>query len=92
MQIRNERGKQRAADLIEEALFTHNDGKIIHRRDVRRDLPFFKAYNLDIHLALLASLLTLVYSIYCLAISAYVLTSRRVIVEKFKVNKKLKAN
>lgn len=92
VQIRNERGRQRAADLIEEALFTHNGGKITHRRDVRRDLPFFKAYNLDIHLVLLASLLTLIYSIYRLAISAYVLTSRRVVIEKFKIDKKLKAN
>ncbi|CEG77659.1 hypothetical protein RMATCC62417_12372 [Rhizopus microsporus] len=92
VQIRNERGRQRAADLIEEALFTHNGGKITHRRDVRRDLSFFKAYNLDIHLALLASLLTLVYSIYRLAISAYMLASRRVVIEKFKIDKKLKAN
>lgn len=53
VQIRNERSKQRAADLIEEALFTHNDGKITHRRDACRDLSFFKAYNLDIHLVLL---------------------------------------
>ncbi|KAG1448890.1 hypothetical protein G6F56_008814 [Rhizopus delemar] len=67
VQIRSLRGVQRGADVVEEVLFTHQDGELMHRHDVRHDLSFLKAYNLDIYLfsaaVVLGSLLGLVYLI-----------------------------
>ncbi|CAO3664296.1 unnamed protein product [Rhizopus stolonifer] len=67
VQIRSLHGVQRGADVVEEVLFTHQDGKLMHRHDVRDDLSFLKAYNLDIYLfsaaVVLGSLLGLVYLI-----------------------------
>ncbi|KAG1464713.1 hypothetical protein G6F46_002033 [Rhizopus delemar] len=49
VQIRAHRGVKRGADLIEETLFANKDGKMVHRRDVKRDLSTIVAYNLDIY-------------------------------------------
>ena len=49
VQIRAHRGVQRGADLMEETLFANKDGKMAHRRDVKRDLSTIVAYNLDIY-------------------------------------------
>ncbi|KAG0865802.1 hypothetical protein G6F16_009949 [Rhizopus arrhizus] len=64
VQIRSNHGVQRGADVVEEALYLHQDGKINHRRDVRRDLSFLKAYNLDLYLFSLSVVLGSLFGIY----------------------------
>ncbi|KAG0978059.1 hypothetical protein G6F29_009598 [Rhizopus arrhizus] len=64
VQIRSNHGVQRGADVVEEALYLHQDGKINHRRDVRRDLSFLKAYNLDIYLFSLSVVLGSLFGVY----------------------------
>ncbi|RCH95492.1 hypothetical protein CU097_012410 [Rhizopus azygosporus] len=91
-QIRNARGKQRGADLVEEVMFTHVNGKMVHRRDIRRDLSFFKAYNLDIYSFVLVFLVTFAYGLYRLAFVLYYLASNAVTSSRVPVDKKLKAN
>ncbi|ORE05832.1 UDP-Glycosyltransferase/glycogen phosphorylase, partial [Rhizopus microsporus var. microsporus] len=92
VQIRNARGKQRGADLVEEVMFTHVDGKIEQRRDVRRDLSFFKANNLDLYSFVLVSLVTFAYGLYRLAFVLYSLAFNTVSSPRVPVDKKLKAN
>ena len=92
VQIRNARGKQRGADLVEEVMFTHVNGKIEQRRDIRRDLSFFKAYNLDIYSFVLVSLVTFAYGLYRLAFVLYYLAFNTVSVLKMKSDKRLKTN
>jgi hypothetical protein len=70
-QIRSRNGVTRGADVVEEALFTHEDGKITHRRDVRRELSFIKAYNLDIYAFVAAFLVAFVSSTGYLVYKAY---------------------
>ncbi|PHZ15719.1 UDP-Glycosyltransferase/glycogen phosphorylase [Rhizopus microsporus ATCC 52813] len=70
-QIRSRSGVTRGADVVEEALFTHEDGKITHRRDVRRELSFIKAYNLDIYAFVAAFLVASVSSAGYLVYKAY---------------------
>ncbi|CEI89662.1 hypothetical protein RMCBS344292_04012 [Rhizopus microsporus] len=70
-QVRSRSGVIRGADIVEEALFTHEDGKITHRRDVRRELSFIKAYNLDIYAFVAAFLVALVSSAGYLVYKAY---------------------
>ncbi|KAG1302451.1 hypothetical protein G6F64_010917 [Rhizopus arrhizus] len=64
VQIRSNHGVQRGADVVEEALYLHQDGKINHRRDVRRDLSFLKAYNLDLYLFSLSVVLGSLFGVY----------------------------
>ncbi|EIE90235.1 hypothetical protein RO3G_14946 [Rhizopus delemar RA 99-880] len=64
VQIRSNRGVQRGADVVEEALYLHQDGKINHRRDVRRDLSFLKAYNLDLYLFSLSVIFGSLFGVY----------------------------
>ncbi|CEI93939.1 hypothetical protein RMCBS344292_08163 [Rhizopus microsporus] len=92
VQIRNARGKQRGADLVEEAMFTHVNGKMVQRRDIRRDLSFFKAYNLDIYSFVLISLITFAYGLYRLAFVLYYLAFSTVSAPKMKLDKRLRAN
>lgn len=53
VQIRAQRGVARSADIIEEVLFMHKDAQIPHRWDVKRNMSFIKANNLDIYAFLL---------------------------------------
>ncbi|KAG1032137.1 hypothetical protein G6F43_013825 [Rhizopus delemar] len=64
VQLRSNHGVQRGADVVEEALYLHQDGKINHRRDVRRDLSFLKAYNLDLYLFSLSVILGSLFGAY----------------------------
>ncbi|KAG1646307.1 hypothetical protein G6F44_000952 [Rhizopus delemar] len=64
VQIRSNHGVQRGADVVEEALYLHQDGKINHRRDVRRDLSFLKAYNLDLYLFSLFVIFGSLFGVY----------------------------
>ncbi|CAO3700081.1 hypothetical protein G6F70_001031 [Rhizopus microsporus] len=92
VQIRNAHGKQRGADLVEEAIFTHVNGKLKHRRDIRRDLSFFKAYNLDIYSFVLVSLVTFAYGIYRFVFMLYRMAFNAVSVPRMALDKDLKAN
>ncbi|CEP19969.1 hypothetical protein [Parasitella parasitica] len=49
VQLNSQFGVLKAANLVEEVLFTHRDGELIHRRDVKRDMSFFKATNMDLY-------------------------------------------
>lgn len=49
VQIRSKNGVVKGADLVEEVMFLSENGKITHRRDVRDDLSFLKANNIDIY-------------------------------------------
>lgn len=53
VQIRSQRGVARSADVVEEVLFMHQNTEIPHRWDVKRNMSFIKANNLDIYTFLL---------------------------------------
>lgn len=61
VQIKSKHSAQRAADIVEEVLYMHLDGKVPHRWDVRRELPFVKANNLDIFVFLMAIVVGIIY-------------------------------
>ncbi|GAA5811398.1 hypothetical protein MFLAVUS_004833 [Mucor flavus] len=48
-QIKSERGVARGADIMEEVLFVQKDGKVEYRMDVKRNMTFFKAHNIDLY-------------------------------------------
>ncbi|KAL9545000.1 hypothetical protein MBANPS3_007348 [Mucor bainieri] len=83
VQLHNKIGVAKAATLVEEVLFTHQDGQLLHRRDVKRDMSFFKAYNLDLYAAVLTVLVVSVLG------SAQLL---RKALGSYRVNQKLKSN
>ncbi|KAG2213470.1 hypothetical protein INT47_009144 [Mucor saturninus] len=56
VQIRSQCGVARSADIIEEVLFTHNGTHVPHRWDVKRNMTFIKASNLDIYMFLVVFL------------------------------------
>ncbi|KAL7329936.1 hypothetical protein PS15p_204943 [Mucor circinelloides] len=56
VQLNNKIGIIKAATLVEEVLFTHQHGQLLHRRDVKRDMSLLKAYNLDLYAVILAVL------------------------------------
>lgn len=64
VQLNSKFGIIKAANLMEEVLFTHQNGQLLHRRDVKRDMSFAKANNLDLYAVTaavaLASLLMLI--------------------------------
>ncbi|GAN01151.1 UDP-glucosyl transferase family protein [Mucor ambiguus] len=49
VQIKSKAGVGRGADLVEEVAFMHQNTLLHHRKDVKRDLSFIKAYNLDVY-------------------------------------------
>jgi hypothetical protein len=61
VQIRSKHSIQHAADVVEEVLFMQLDGKVPHRWDVRRELSFVKANNLDIYAFLVAIIIGAIY-------------------------------
>ncbi|KAK4514770.1 uncharacterized protein ATC70_002373 [Mucor velutinosus] len=67
VQLNNKIGVSKAATLVEEVLFTHQDGQLLHRRDVKRDMTFFKAYNLDLYAVVLAVLVASIIGLTQLA-------------------------
>ncbi|KAI9244531.1 hypothetical protein EDC94DRAFT_629544 [Helicostylum pulchrum] len=48
-QIKSERGVARGADIVEEVLFVQKDGKVEYRMDVKRNMTFVKANNIDLY-------------------------------------------
>lgn len=64
VQIRSKHGVIKGADLVEEVLFLNDNGKITHRRDVKHDISFFKATNLDVYTFAVAFLFAALYSIF----------------------------
>lgn len=69
-QIHSQHALARATDLVEEVAFTaDSDGKLPHRRDIARNLSFFKRNNYDLYLGLLAlitAIVTLSYRVVVL--------------------------
>lgn len=49
VQIHAKHGTLRGADLVEEVIFTNNNGKLTHRYEASRNMSFFKARNLDLY-------------------------------------------
>ncbi|KAL7313971.1 hypothetical protein PS15m_007636 [Mucor circinelloides] len=49
VQIKSKSGASKGADLVEEVAFMHQNTVLHHRRDVKHDLPFIKAHNLDVY-------------------------------------------
>lgn len=84
VQLNNKVGVTKAATLVEEVLFTHQDGKLLHRRDVKRDMSFFKAYNLDLYAVVVAVLVSSVVGLAWLV--------RYAVGSRYQVNQKLKVN
>lgn len=65
VQTRSKIGVNRGANLVEEVLFMHVDGgKIPHRYDVRRNVSFFKANNLDIYAFILVLVVCAGYGVW----------------------------
>jgi hypothetical protein len=58
VQIHSRHGPVRAANLVEEVIYTNKDGLVPHRYEDSRYMSFFKAHNLDIYIA--AALVVLV--------------------------------
>lgn len=83
VQLNNKIGVTKAATLLEEVLFTHQDGQLLHRRDVKRDMSFFKAYNLDLYAIVLAVFVAIALRLTRLARKA---------VGHYRVNQKLKTH
>lgn len=76
VQIRSKNGATRGADIVEEVLFMHVDGgKIPHRYDVRRNISFIKANNLDIYASLLVLVACMGYGVWILVSYIIVLAS-----------------
>jgi hypothetical protein len=51
IQIHSRHGSLRAADLVEEVLYTHKDTLLPHRYEVSREMSFIKAHNIDLYMA-----------------------------------------
>lgn len=66
VQIKSKSGVNRGADLVEEVVFMHQNTVLHHRRDVKHDLSFFKAYNLDVCVFALATIGLPLCAVLCL--------------------------
>ncbi|CAO3684199.1 unnamed protein product [Rhizopus stolonifer] len=64
IQIRSQRGAQRGADLMEEAIYTHKDGKMVLQSDIKNQLSTTVAYNIDIYALLTLLIITPFYGVY----------------------------
>lgn len=56
VQIRSQTGIVHGANLVEEVAFMHQNTILYHRRDVKHDLSFIVAHNLDVYAFVLISL------------------------------------
>ncbi|KAI8975194.1 hypothetical protein BDF20DRAFT_914158 [Mycotypha africana] len=61
VQLRSKHGVTKAADLAEEVMFMQIGGKLPHRRDVKRDMFWWKAYNVDIYSILVLSVMMIIW-------------------------------
>ncbi|KAL9556177.1 hypothetical protein MBANPS3_002008 [Mucor bainieri] len=70
-QIKSRHGALRGADVVEEVLFTHENGVLNHRLDAKTRVSWIKAHNLDMYAVVAAALLSitalLVLAVYSLA-------------------------
>lgn len=70
VQIHAKHGTMRGADLVEEVVFTNDNGQLAHRYEASRDMSFIKSHNLDLYgfvlCVVLAIIGTSIYSIYVL--------------------------
>lgn len=63
VQIRAKHGVFRGADIAEEVLFMNVGGKMYHRYDVKRNMSFIKANNIDIYAIILVAFSITVYTL-----------------------------
>ncbi|KAI8096029.1 hypothetical protein BDF21DRAFT_394307 [Thamnidium elegans] len=61
VQIKSERGVARGADVVEEVLFVQKDGKVEYRMDVKRNMSFIKANNIDLYMFVLSFIICFSY-------------------------------
>ncbi|KAL9553583.1 hypothetical protein MBANPS3_003217 [Mucor bainieri] len=67
VQIRSQSGVIHGANLVEEVAFMHQNTMLHHRRDVKHDLSFMVAHNLDVYaFCLIVVCLPIFASIYAL--------------------------
>lgn len=66
-QIKSKHGALRGADVVEEVLFTHQDGVLTHRLDAKTRVSWIKAHNLDMYATVLSTLVLAPCVIYRLA-------------------------
>jgi hypothetical protein len=65
VQIRANNGARRASDIVEEVLFMRKEnGQIPHRWDVKKNMSFIKANNLDIYAFLITLIGCLAYGVW----------------------------
>lgn len=87
VQIHSGHGIIRGADIVEEVVYTHQDGKLPNRFTANRSMPFWKASNMDLYAVfylLLAAGLSLIIFI-SLKICTYFTGVIRIIVKKQKL-------
>lgn len=63
-QIKSRHGALRGADVVEEVLFTHENGVLPHRLDAKFRVSWIKAHNLDLHAVVLSATALCVYATY----------------------------
>ncbi|KAI8328562.1 hypothetical protein BC941DRAFT_444655 [Chlamydoabsidia padenii] len=73
VQIHSKAAPSRAADLVEEAAFSTDGSRFLHREDVGDSLSFMKRYNLDLY-AIVLVLVTCVVGL--VSVGAYTLARR----------------
>lgn len=83
VQLNSKFGIIRAANLIEEVLFTHQNGQLLHRRDVKRDMSFVKANNLDLYAIIATVVLASLFMLVQLVRKTF---------KSYRLNQKLKTN
>ncbi|KAI8646822.1 hypothetical protein BD408DRAFT_336454 [Parasitella parasitica] len=79
VQLNSKFGVVKAANLVEEALFMHQNGQLLHRRDAKRDMSFVKANNLDLYAIASAGVISsalILGQLMRKAISSYRLTQK----------------
>lgn len=70
VQIHAKHGVLRAADLVEEVLFTNENGKLPHRYPASRSMSFIKSHNLDLWgFWVMVALIFVVFGCYTLYIA-----------------------
>ncbi|KAI8878503.1 glycosyltransferase family 1 protein [Backusella circina FSU 941] len=86
VQIRSRNGPKIGADVVEEVLFSHANGKIPHRYAASRRLSFIRAHNIDLYLILFIITLTII------SITGYVVVKiTKSLKLVYKTQRKLKA-
>lgn len=76
VQIKTERGVGRGADIVEEVIFVEKDGQVEYRWDVKRNMTFIKANNLDLYSFLVCFMICFSYSFWYLVTSYFTISKK----------------